>query len=73
MNILDIDIPPITLQITFDKMSPQIETLLDYIVILLITILVYVYLIMFDFIIKRIVFYRQKGQYYVEVNDNEFN
>ena len=73
MNIQDIDIPPVILQVTFDKMSPQIENLLDYIVILLLTILIYIYLIMFDFIIKRIVFFRQKGQYYVELNDNEFN
>lgn len=70
MNIQDIDSPPITLQITFDKMSPQIENLLDYIIILLLTILVYVYLVMFDFIIKRIIFFRQNRQYYVEVNDN---
>jgi hypothetical protein len=70
MNIEDIDIPPITLQVTFDKMSPQIESLLDFITVLLITILVYVYLIIFDFVIKRIVFFRRKRQYYVEIDDN---
>ena len=70
MNIEDIDIPTVTLQVTFDKMSSQIESLLDFITVLLITILVYVYLIIFDFVIKRIVFFRQKRQYYVEVDDN---
>ena len=69
MNIQDIDIPPVILQVTFDKMSPQIENLLDCIAILLITILVYIYLIIFDFVIKRIVFFRQKRLYYVEVDD----
>jgi hypothetical protein len=70
MNIEDIDIPPITVQIKFDDMSPQVENLLGFIEVLLITILVYIYLIIFDFIIKRIVFFRQKRQYYVEVDDN---
>jgi hypothetical protein len=70
MNIEDIDIPTVTLQVTFDKMSPQIESLLDFITVLLITILVYVYLIIFDFVIKRIVFFRRKRQYYVEIDDN---
>lgn len=65
------EIPPITVQINFDKMSPQIENLLDCILILLITILIYVYILMFDFIIKRIVFYRQNRLYYFRVNDNE--
>lgn len=64
------EIPPITVEIKFDKMSPQIENLLDYIIVLLITILVYVYLIMFDFIIKRIISYRHNRLYYLEVDDN---
>lgn len=64
------DISPITLQVSFDKMSPQVENLLDYIIVLLITILVYIYLIMFDFIIKRIIFYRHNRLYYLEVDDN---
>lgn len=64
------EIPPITVEVKFDKMSPQMENFLDYIIVLLITILVYIYLIIFDFIIKRIVFFRQKRQYYVEVDDN---
>lgn len=63
------EIPPITVEVKFDKMSPQMENFLDYIIVLLITILVYIYLIIFDFIIKRIVFFRQKRQYYVEVED----
>lgn len=70
MNIEDIDIPPITVQIKFDDMSPQVENLLGFIEVLLITILVYIYLIIFDFVIKRIVFFRRKRQYYVEVDDN---
>ena len=70
MNIEDIDIPPITVQIKFDDMSPQVENLLGFREVLLITILVYIYLIIFDFVIKRIVFFRQKRQYYVEVDDN---
>lgn len=65
----DIDIPPITLQVTFDKMSPQIEILLYYVVILLITILLYIYLMIFDFIIKRIIFFRRNKLYYIEVDD----
>ena len=39
MNIEDIDIPPITVQIKFDDMSPQVENLLGFIEVLLITIL----------------------------------
>lgn len=70
MNIEDIDIPPITVQIKFDDMSPQVENLLGFIEVLLITILVYIYLIIFDFVIKRIVFFRRKRQYYVEIDDN---
>ena len=70
MNIEDIVIPPITVQIKFDDMSPQVENLLGFIEVLLITILVYIYLIIFDFVIKRIVFFRRKRQYYVEVDDN---
>jgi hypothetical protein len=65
----DIDIPPITLQVTFDKMSPQIENLLYYVFILLITILLYIYLMIFDFIIKRIIFFRRNKLYYIEVDD----
>lgn len=66
------EIPPITVEVKFDKMSPQMENFIDYVIVLLITILVYVYLIIFDFIIKRIVFYRQNRLYYLEVN-NEIN
>ena len=69
MNMQDIDIPPITLQVTFDKMSPQIENLLYYVFILLITILLYIYLMIFDFIIKRIIFFRRNKLYYIEVDD----
>lgn len=66
------DIPPITVQIKFDDMSPEIENLLYFSTILLIMFLLYINLIMFDFIIKRIVFYKQKGQYYINV-ENEIN
>ncbi len=69
MKMQDIDIPPITLQVTFDKMSPQIENLLYYVFILLITILLYIYLMIFDFIIKRIIFFRRNKLYYIEVDD----
>ena len=67
----DEGIPPIDLQIKFEKMSPQMENVLDYVTLLLITLLVYLYLTMFDFIIKRIIFFRTNNRYYLQVNDEE--
>jgi hypothetical protein len=72
MNIQEGDIPPITVQIKFDDMSPDIQNFLYFSTILLIMILLYINLIIFDFIIKRIVFYKQNRQYYINV-ENEIN
>lgn len=72
MNIQEGDIPPITVQIKFDDMSPDIQNFLYFSTILLIMILLYINLIIFDFIIKRIVFYKQNRQYYINI-ENEIN
>jgi flagellar biosynthesis protein FlhB len=67
MNIQEMD--PITVQIKFDDMSSQMQKFLYFSNILLILILLYINLIIFDFIIKRIIFYKQKRLYYVEIED----
>ena len=72
MNIQEINIQemdPVTVQIKFDDMSPQVQNFLYFSNILLIIILLYINLIIFDFIIKRIIFYKQKRLYYVEIED----
>lgn len=52
--------PGIVLQITFDKMSPMMENFLYYLLIFLLSMLIYLYLIIIDFVTIRVMHIRQR-------------
>ena len=54
------DNPGIILKVTFDKMSPATENFLYFLTVFLITLLIYLYLIILDFVTIRIMYIRDK-------------
>jgi len=54
------DGPGIVLQVTFEKMSPIMEQLLYYFTIFLLTVLLYLYLIIIDFVTVRAFYIYQR-------------
>lgn len=72
------DNPGIILKVTFDKMSPATENFLYFLTVFLITLLIYLYLIILDFVTIRIMYIRDKAtrnslQPYAGINYTEIN
>jgi hypothetical protein len=72
------DNPGIILKVTFDKMSPATENFLYFLTVFLVTLLIYLYLIILDFVTIRIMYIRDKVahnslQPYAGINYTEIN
>lgn len=65
------DSPGVILKLTFENMSPVMENFLYCLVILILSIIVYIYLMIIDFIAIRIMYIRERklqNLYYTQIN-----
>lgn len=72
------DNPGIILKVTFDKLSPDTENFLYFLTVFLITLLIYLYLIILDFVTIRVMYIRDKVarnslQTYADIHYTEVN
>jgi hypothetical protein len=62
---MDGDNPSLALKIVLDNPTPKVEFLINLIIVLLCSLLIYIYLIMIDFIIRKLLFvYRMTNNDY---------